>query len=174
MHNSKIVTVDTNCWKCGRKMTVAMMLAVGRISSPADFNKDEIEIARTLGANIKKRYSKTVNDNYFANVCTHCNAFVGDFYMHEYFDLPHKNEIDLDYKCFNCIEKAAILESQAKEEELRKRNELIIQLRDTKEDKVCPKCGGVLKIRTSYRGPFWGCENYPKCNHTENIDVNNN
>ena len=174
MHNSKIVTVDTNCWKCGRKMTVAMMLAVGRISSPADFNEDEIKIARTLGANIKKRYSKTVNDNYLANVCTHCNAFVGDFYMHEYFDLPHKNEIDLDYKCFNCIEKAAILESQAKEEELRKRNELIIQLRDTKEDKVCPKCGGVLKIRTSYRGPFWGCENYPKCNHTENIDANNN
>ena len=36
--------------------------------------------------------------------------------MHEYFDLPHKNVIDLDYKCFSCIEEAAILESQAKEE----------------------------------------------------------
>ena len=169
MHKSKIVTVDTDCWKCGHNMTVAMILAVGRISSPADFNKEEIEIAKTLGANIQKRYSKTVNNNYFANVCAHCNAFVGDFYMHEYFELPHTNEIDLDYKCFNCIEEAVILENQAKVEELRKKEEFIIKLQSNDERKPCPKCGGTLKIRSSYRGPFWGCENYPSCKHTENI-----
>ena len=146
-----------------------MMLAVGGISSPADFNEEEIEIAKALGANIQKRYSKTVNDNYFANVCTHCNAFVGDFYMNEYFDLPHTNEIDLDYKCFNCIEEAAILEIEAKEEELRKKEELLMKLQSNEEHKICPKCGGTLKIRSSYRGPFWGCENYPNCKHTENI-----
>ena len=169
MHNSKIVTVATECWKCGHNMTIAMMLDVGRISSPADFNTEEIEIAKTLGANIQKRYSKTVNDNYFANVCAHCNAFVGDFYMHEYFDLPHTNEIDLDYKCFNCIKEAAILENQAKEEELRKKGDFLIKLQSSEEHKICPKCGGALKIRSSYRGPFWGCENYPSCKHTENI-----
>lgn len=169
MHSPKIVTVATDCWKCGHKMTVAMMLAVGRISSPADFNEEEIEIAKALGANIQKRYSKTVNDNYFANVCAHCNAFVGDFYMHTYFDLPHTNEIDLDYKCFNCIEEAAILESKAKEEELRKKEELLMKLQSNEEYKICPKCGGTLKIRSSYRGPFLGCENYPNCKHTENI-----
>ena len=57
---------------------------------------------------------------------------------------------------------------------MRKRNELIIQLRDNEEGKICPKCGGALKIRTSFRGPFWGCENYPNCSYTENIDINNN
>ena len=170
MHKSKIVTVETSCWKCGQKMTVAMMLAVGRFLSPAYFTEDEIEIARTLGANIQKRYSKTINDNYSANVCAHCNAFVGDFYMHEYLYLPHKDEIDLDYKCFNCIEKAAKVESQAKEEESRKRNELMMHLIENEGGKACPECGGLLKIRTSYRGLFWGCENYPNCKHTEDLE----
>ena len=66
-----------------------------------------------------------------------------------------------DYKCFNCIEEAAILESKAKEEELRKKfNE---------EHKTCPKCRSTLKIRSSYRGPFGGYENYPNCKHIENL-----
>ena len=53
------------------------------------FNEEEINIAKSLGANIAKRYSKTVKDSYVANVCGHCNAFVGDFYMHEYYYFLH-------------------------------------------------------------------------------------
>ena len=34
------------------------------------------------------------------------NAFVGDFYIYNYFGLPHDEEIDLrSYKCFNCMQK---------------------------------------------------------------------
>ncbi len=168
MHNAKIVTVITDCWKCGNMMTVAMMFAADkRIFSPIDFNEEELEIAKTLGANIKKRYSKTVNDTYLANVCEHCNAFVGDFYLHDYYDIPHSHEIDLDYKCFNCIEEAKELEYQAELE----KQEILMELKSNEGSKFCPKCGGVLRVKTGYRGPFWGCENYPNCNHTEDLDI---
>lgn len=30
----------------------------------------------------------------------------------------------------------------------------------------CPDCGGEMKTRTSQRGPFWGCKQYPHCKGT--------
>ena len=35
--------------------------------------------------------------------------------------------------------------------------------------KVCPECGSPMKIRKGPYGVFWGCTNYPKCKHIENI-----
>jgi len=35
--------------------------------------------------------------------------------------------------------------------------------------KICPKCGGNLLVRLGKYGKFFGCENYPKCNHTEKM-----
>lgn len=42
-------------------------------------------------------------------------------------------------------------------------------------EKLCPKCGGKLILRTAKRGDyagsqFYGCENYPKCKFIENIE----
>lgn len=34
-------------------------------------------------------------------------------------------------------------------------------------DKVCPKCGANLLIRTGKYGQFYACSKYPKCKHTE-------
>lgn len=44
----------------------------------------------------------------------------------------------------------------------------------SKEDTICPKCGGKLVLRTAKRGDntgnqFYGCSNYPKCRYTRNI-----
>ncbi len=36
-------------------------------------------------------------------------------------------------------------------------------------DKICPKCNGRLVIRTGPHGTFLGCENFPRCRHTESI-----
>lgn len=33
--------------------------------------------------------------------------------------------------------------------------------------KICLECGGNLVVRLSKWGKFFGCENYPKCKHTE-------
>lgn len=36
-------------------------------------------------------------------------------------------------------------------------------------EKFCPECGGILKIREGKYGTFYGCSFFPKCNYTENI-----
>ncbi|GMX58346.1 MAG: hypothetical protein YFSK_7080 [Candidatus Yanofskyibacterium parasiticum] len=38
---------------------------------------------------------------------------------------------------------------------------------DDRKQKICSKCGGNLVERAGKYGKFFGCENYPKCNHTE-------
>lgn len=40
------------------------------------------------------------------------------------------------------------------------------------QGKICPECGSVMKLRKGRYGMFWGCSNYPKCNHIENIKKN--
>lgn len=105
MHHVQMVTVVSNCWKCGQEMKIAMLATKNgnRIFSPTDFSEDDVKKATTLGANIKRCYSKTLNEAYFANVCEHCNAFVGNFYMHEYYYEPHEKETDYYFKCLNCM-----------------------------------------------------------------------
>ncbi len=36
-------------------------------------------------------------------------------------------------------------------------------------DRICPKCGKPLVIRTSRFGRFYACSDFPKCRYTENI-----
>lgn len=40
---------------------------------------------------------------------------------------------------------------------------------ETKKLKICPRCGGVLKLRNGKFGNFLGCSSYPNCKYTENI-----
>ena len=171
MYNAKMVTVTTECWRCNQAMKVAMLVADnGReILSPSEFNEEEISIAKSLGANIAKRYSKTVKDSYVANVCGHCNTFVGGFYMHEYYNLPHDNEIGLSFKCFNCFHNEQNEKRIAEMEASKKMADKLFELKVREKGKQCPICGGLLLVRTGPRGPFWGCANYPSCKHTEKI-----
>ena len=42
------------------------------------------------------------------------------------------------------------------------------------EEKLCPKCGSKLVLRTAKKGnyqgnQFWGCSRYPKCRYMENL-----
>ena len=101
-----MVIIPASCWKCGYEMKVAMIVANNErgIKSASSFNEKEIGIANSLGANIAKRYSKTVDDSYMANVCKHCNAFIGEFYMHDYYYASYEKEKDLSYICFHCNE----------------------------------------------------------------------
>ena len=105
-NKAKMVIIPASCWKCGYEMKVAMIVANNErgIKSASSFNEKEIGIANSLGANIAKRYSKTVDDSYMANVCKHCNAFIGEFYMHDYYYASYEKEKDLSYICFHCNE----------------------------------------------------------------------
>lgn len=37
-------------------------------------------------------------------------------------------------------------------------------------EEKCPKCGGSLAIRLGRRGRFIGCDNYPECDYTRNVN----
>lgn len=39
-------------------------------------------------------------------------------------------------------------------------------------DEKCPECGGPLSIRLGRNGRFIGCNNYPECKYTRNLDEN--
>lgn len=70
MNNAKLIVVTAPCWKCSNNMKIAMMVSNDNnyILSPKDFANKEIEMAQKLGVNIKKRYSQTVQENYWVNV----------------------------------------------------------------------------------------------------------
>jgi ssDNA-binding Zn-finger/Zn-ribbon topoisomerase 1 len=36
----------------------------------------------------------------------------------------------------------------------------------------CPECGGMLVLRQSSFGPFYGCKNYPRCRGTHRAALN--
>ena len=40
------------------------------------------------------------------------------------------------------------------------------------KDNKCPECGGKLGVKLSKFGPFIGCENYPNCNYTKQLNNN--
>lgn len=35
--------------------------------------------------------------------------------------------------------------------------------------KICPQCGGELKLKQGPHGRFYGCYNYPRCRYTTNV-----
>lgn len=103
-NSAKLVVVKDFCWHCGNEMKIALIFSDNNHHwiSTTSFTKKEIKIAQTLGVNIQKRYSQTTRSSYWANVCNHCNAFIGDFYMHDYLYNTHEEEIDLEDRCFYC------------------------------------------------------------------------
>jgi DNA topoisomerase-1 len=34
------------------------------------------------------------------------------------------------------------------------------------EEKICPKCQGIMRLKNGKFGEFWACSNYPTCSHT--------
>jgi len=40
------------------------------------------------------------------------------------------------------------------------------QVERSHAERRCERCGGLMELRSSSRGQFWGCTNYPRCRHT--------
>ncbi|RYF25910.1 MAG: hypothetical protein EOO42_02785 [Flavobacteriales bacterium] len=48
------------------------------------------------------------------------------------------------------------------------------QVQDGQEQiPLCPACGGIMMIRNAKRGSFYGCSNYPKCEQTLRLALDN-
>lgn len=59
------------CWKCDREMVFLFWRLMARGVPPPEPRPRTLQI----------RYSQTVRRRYWANVCPHCDAFSGDFYL---------------------------------------------------------------------------------------------
>ncbi len=100
---AKIEIIGTDCWRCGRPMKIAMMVSKNeQYAHPTNFTRDEVELANSLGANVKEMYSKAQARRYMANTCKYCNAFVGDLHLHDYYYLRPEKESGDVFKCFYC------------------------------------------------------------------------
>lgn len=158
------------CWRCGRELRIADITSFRYSYNFEDLPNDLIDLVKEKGVTLDARYSKTTESTYIANICPHCNSMIGNFYLHEYtMEGEPLDSIDLGYICGNCIEK-----------EKRKIAQEQYQIKETRENKLrqlmsenrsCPYCGRLLRIRNGNKGLFWGCSGYPSCKYTEGINL---
>ena len=172
MNKVQLVIRMAVCWKCHHPMKIALLETENsqHIIRPSEFTREDIELARQHGVKIECKFSSETKKSYYANVCTHCNMFMGDNYLHEYYYERQVEKIDAGYKCFACIENEKtqiyLKEREDEEKETIRINKIISQA----GDKRCPLCDGRLRIRKGTRGLFWGCQNYPTCKYTEPVE----
>lgn len=74
---------DTPCWKCGEKMKSVYGLIGEQPISPDDFTDKMVAIAREKGVQLQNRKSNVTGETHLVNVCEHCGAFIGEFYLHD-------------------------------------------------------------------------------------------
>ncbi len=83
--------ISANCYRCHKEMKVASIYnsryEIGHVY-PESFLPSELELARQSGVIIKQSYSKTKHKSYNANVCPHCNAFIGSYFLFEDYIVP--------------------------------------------------------------------------------------
>jgi len=82
-----------DCWKCKKPMKICW-ITDDTFYGPEEFSAHEIKLSIENGVIISKVISKTVNEQYNANICPHCKAFVGKNFIHEYLYNEEKS-IDL-------------------------------------------------------------------------------
>lgn len=92
-----MVGIKTPCWKCGARMTVIGLLApnvkdvhpeVAMLSNIEYIPKDLLSLIQKRVPTFVLKYSKTLDDKYYANTCPKCKVIYGDFFLHGEPDSP--------------------------------------------------------------------------------------
>ena len=155
LNRAILVTKKVFCSICHTELRYPIIIKGNEfVYRPSEFTKNEIGIANKLGANIVKSYKGNA-----INRCIRCNSYIGCFPT----DGPYEKEEFIGYKCLNCEMNKYIAE---RELECRINQKIMHE-----SIKNCPQCGGILILRKSLRGYFYGCKNYPDCNYMENIEL---
>lgn len=128
-----IAVANKTCWKCQRETPVYavtiksedlidLVNGIKNMELETGFDMAVIPISENIPKIIKsylikntacqERYSNTVKESYFANVCVKCDALQGDFFVYSEFNSPFyrnnngeiillefklKNDISIDY-----------------------------------------------------------------------------
>lgn len=164
MNTAKLIKTITRCSYCKEETEIALIATsnCAFFINPYEFTNEEVATAFNLGVELAKKYSKKHDTEYFVNKCNNCNEIVGEIYADENLRKSCLTEAGIGYKCKYCIEK---------QHSLKTRGYYYSPIQNgaiTAEPDRCPCCFGFMVLRNSKYGQFWGCENYPKCNHTEN------
>jgi len=82
-----------------------------------------------------------------------------------------KNRYSISEKKSACLKKMIMDPEETKQEIESKKVETSVS-ENSEPDKVCPRCGKKLILRTAKKGvnagkQFWGCSGFPKCRYTE-------
>lgn len=106
-NNVYIAVMDRECWKCKNETPVYgfairskdIIDITGKtddIEEYTGFDTVIISISSDIPEKVRKylientkcemRFSKTIQSSYFANVCTHCNAIQGDYFVYDEVD----------------------------------------------------------------------------------------
>lgn len=103
LSRKRLHVVGASCWKCHGSMKIAVLSIEGYCEGPDAFSDEEIALARQRGAVLQEQYSRTVPRRYVANTCPHCQAFCGNHFLHEYWDLISSDDgVDTGTKCMRC------------------------------------------------------------------------
>jgi hypothetical protein len=75
-----IITID--CWKCEKGMKMALVSdEESAYRGPETFSENEISLAQKNGVLIKNVDSQTAEETYKANICPHCDSFIGKWFF---------------------------------------------------------------------------------------------
>jgi len=76
--------ITAPCWKCSKDMNIAVIKGDKERNGccgPEAFSEEEKKTAKKHNVIIEKRHSYTREDAYNANICPHCNTFLGQHYL---------------------------------------------------------------------------------------------
>lgn len=81
--------ISAECWKCNKDMLIALLgNESGYDGGPQNFTPAQKKITEEKGVRLEYVFSKTSEEAYLANVCTHCGEFTGDFFLFANFFAP--------------------------------------------------------------------------------------
>lgn len=76
---------------------------------PTEFVPLELKAATESGALFREHFSHTTQTTYLANSCQTCDAFCGDFYLHDFWDSePMVPPVEVVLGCIECFTAVAI------------------------------------------------------------------
>ena len=86
----ELMIISAECWNCDMPMLIALVGDEGGNFGygPEEFTKNEQRLATKYGVLLKEVASKTAEMKYLANVCRHCNSFIGQYFYYAHYYTP--------------------------------------------------------------------------------------
>jgi len=84
-----MMIITTPCWKCDKIMKMALISDENTdYRGPETFSKEETQTAIKHEVILRKVHSRTAREEYLANICPHCDDFIGKHYFFTNYYIP--------------------------------------------------------------------------------------